>query len=375
MTNDLVTDQRVARTCHALVEAGYRVTLIGRRLRHSPALKQMTCETIRMRLLFKRSALFYAEYNLRLWLLLLRLRPDAVWANDTDTLAACTLASRMMAKPLIFDAHELFPEVPELVNRPRIRAVWQWIERVCLPHVRVAYTVCQSVADEYKRRYGISMTVVRNLPETHPCNPSSTNAQYTELPHSHLLYQGAVNVGRGVREAMDALEWLPDCHLTIAGDGDIKEQLQSYSQTLPWKERIDFVGRVEPDKLHAMTRNAHLGLCLMEDLGLNYRYSLPNRVGDFIQAGVPLLATDFPEIARVTNEYGTGTLVGPCPRVKEGEDYHQYVLHLARQIADTLDFWRNLPPAERQARFARARAELCWEKEKINFLKPLDAII
>lgn len=377
VTNDLATDQRVARTCQALAEAGYRVTLIGRCLPASPAMPDRPYATVRMRLLFKRSALFYAEYNVRLWLRLLFLHPDACFANDTDTLLASAVAARWMRKPLLFDAHELFPEVPELERRLRVRGVWRWIERRCLPHVKVAYTVCQSVAEEYHRRYGIRMHVVRNLPAKsgQPSLSSASPVSAHADAHAHsLLYQGAVNVGRGIREAIDALEWLPDCRLTIAGDGDTKSSLEAYAATVPWKERVHFLGRVSPEALRDLTSQADLGLCLLEDMGLNYRYALPNRVGDFIHAGVPLMATRFPEMERVIQDYGTGALVEPCPREKEGDDYRRYVRHLAEQIDQTLAFWQGMPKGERASLFARAQDDLCWEKEKNNLLHPLDAI-
>ena len=86
VTNDLVTDQRVGRTCSALVEAGYRVTLVGRQLPWSSDLGPRPYRTERMRLLFRRKAVFYAEYNLRLWLKLMCKHADAFYANDTDTL-------------------------------------------------------------------------------------------------------------------------------------------------------------------------------------------------------------------------------------------------------------------------------------------------
>jgi len=389
VTNDLMTDQRVDRTCRTLTEAGYAVTLIGRRLPTSKPLPERKYRTQRMRLLFIRSAFFYLEYNFRLLLRLLRLRPDAVWANDTDTLAACTLAARMLRKPLLFDAHELFTEVPELIGRPGVQAVWRWVERTCLPHVAVGYTVCQSVAKEYRRRYGVEMHVVRNLgeggmraeggsgenaAEMH-AKPASGLTFEGEQPEIRtLLYQGAVNVGRGVREAIDALEWLPEWRLVVAGDGDVRAELQSYAASLPWGERVTFLGRVEPQALHELTRQAYLGICLLEDLGLNYRYALPNRVGDFIQAGVPLLATDFVEIRRVMEEYGTGALTEACPREKNGEEYRAYVRRLAATIEETQRLWQEMTAEEREARFARARKELCWENEKKQLLAPLDTI-
>ena len=382
VTNDLVTDQRVDRTCRALTADGWRVTLVGRRLPHSPELAPRGYAVHRMRLLFRRSAAFYAEYNIRLFLLLLFSRADAVFSNDTDTLAACCLAARLRCKPLYYDAHELFPDVPELQGRPRVQNVWKWIERKALPHVTHAFTVSQSVADEYRRRYGIDMTVVRNVPERmengkwrmengmpHQDNNATGNmpSQFSIL-NSQLLYQGAVNIGRGIREMIDVLPLLPDCRLVVAGDGDLLEQMKAYAAAQPWHDRVEFLGRVQPDRLRALTAQATLGLCLLEDLGLNYRYSLPNRIADFAQAGVPVLATDFPEIRHVIEEYGTGTLVEPLPAEKEGEAYRQYLARLAEAVRASLRHWRDLPEQEYRRRFARAADELNWQHEQKKLL-------
>ena len=407
VTNDLVTDQRVDRTCRALAADGWRVTLVGRRLPHSPELAPRGYAVRRMRLLFRRSAAFYAEYNIRLFLLLLFSRADAVFSNDTDTLAACCLAARIIPLfrgverlqlrtknhedgsksqdiishssyflPLYYDAHELFPDVPELQGRPRVQNVWKWIERKALPHVTQAFTVSQSVADEYRRRYGIDMTVIRNVPDRisnfefriSNFKITQTIKQSSNQAFSTLLYQGAVNIGRGIREMIDVLPLLPDCRLVVAGDGDVLEQMKAYAAAQPWHDRVEFLGRVQPDRLRALTAQASLGLCLLEDLGLNYRYSLPNRIADFAQAGVPVLATDFPEIRRVIEEYGTGTLVEPLPAEKEGEAYRQYLARLAEAVRAALRHWRDMPEQEYRRRFARAADELNWQHEQKKLL-------
>lgn len=379
VTNDLVTDQRVDRSCRALTEAGYRVTLVGRRLCSGVALAPLPYRTERMRLLFRRSALFYGEYNLRLFLRLFFSRADAFYANDTDTLLACCWAARLRRKKLIFDAHELFPEVPELVNRPKVRKVWCWVERQCLPHVDMAFTVCQSVAEEYASRYGVEMSVVRNLPdwskeEIRGNDASENAADAITLPPRTILYQGAVNVGRGVQELIDAMEFLPECHFVVAGNGDLLDALRQYAQEKPWHDRVTFLGRVVPQRLRALTVQATLGVCLLEDLGLNYRYALPNRIADFAQAGVPMLATDFCEIRRIIEAYHIGTLTQPCPAVKEGEGYRQYVACLAATIRFTLSYWDEVSPDERQALFAEAARDLCWRNEKIKYINRINTI-
>lgn len=369
VTNDLATDQRVDRSCRALAEAGYGVLLVGRRLKESPGLTPRPYRVARMRLVFRRSAAFYAEYNLRLFLRLLFSRADAFYANDADTLLACCMAARLRNRKLFFDAHELFPDVPELVGKPRIQAVWRQVERRCLPYVDSAITVCQSLADEYGRRYGIKMAVVRNLP--------SLQANPTMQPQSSqpvILYQGAVNVGRGVRELIDVMNLLPGCRLIVAGNGDLLEQLKHYAAAKPWSNRIEFLGRIAPDDLRILTQKADVGTCLLEDLGLSYHYALPNRIGDMAQAGVPIVATGFPEIRRIVESYSIGTLVAACPSEKEGQAYETFLQELAAAINNTLLYWRQLSPDERRSRFSQARRDLCWENEKIAFLKAVEEL-
>ena len=372
VTNDLATDQRADRSCRALKEAGYEVTLVGRRLRESPDLEEREYRTVRMRMLFRRSALFYAEYNVRLLLRLLVMSADAFYANDSDTLLACCWAARLRRRTsagdkirLLFDAHELFPDVPELVDKPRVQSVWRWVERRCLPRVDAAFTVSQSVADEYRQRYGVTMTVVRNLPERANLEPNTSSPKTkSQIGPYVLLYQGAVNVGRGVRELIDVMRLLPECRLEVIGDGDLLEELRTYTATLPWANHIDLYGRMLPKDLHKITSSMSLGVCLLEDLGESYRCALPNRVGDFAQAGVPLLATGFVEIRRVLEEYGIGAVTEPCPTTKEGDEYEQYLERLAATIMATLHQWEEMPQEERDRRFERARRELCWEREK-----------
>ena len=357
VTNDIVTDQRVARTCDALLEDGHDVLLIGRVLPDSKPISR-PYRVCRMRLLFRRSALFYAEYNIRLFLRLLFVRADMFYANDTDTLLAAYCAARVRGKKVFFDAHEMFPEVPELTARPRIKRIWERIERCVVPRVDGAVTVCRSIADIYRDKYGVEMGVVRNVPKQRllqqPC-PS-------EPPT--ILYQGAVNIGRGIDQIIDAMEFLPEMRFVVAGDGDEYEKMRAYAASKPWGERIEFLGRLTPEELHRLTPTATIGACLLDNMGLNYYYSLPNRIGDFVAAGVPLLATDFPEIRRVIASYGVGTLVGE----ERGEA-------LAELIRKAVADWHMLSVDERQRRMEAASRDLSWENDKKVLIEAVDKLM
>lgn len=389
VTNDLVTDQRVRRTCSALREAGYDVVLIGRRSgrgsKYGPTRHEVPHQAShlphqhKMRLLFKRKALFYAEFNVRLFFKLLFMRADLFFANDTDTLLANYLAARLRCKPMMLDAHEMFPEVPELVGRPRVKAVWTAIEDYVFPRIArhsnmCAVTVCQSIADIYRDRYGLEMKVVRNVPMNYPVEtPLSENVESLLADGRRvLLYQGAVNVGRGVDWMINAMPYLPHCHFVVAGVGDEYERLRGECHA----DNVTFLGRLAPEELHSLTKRASLGISLLENRGLNYYYSLPNRIADFVQGGVPVIATDFPEIRRVVAGYGIGELVPPAPfSVNTNKSEPPEPHYLADVIVRALCKWDNMPADVRQRRFVQAAADLSWDNDKKILLQQIKTIL
>ena len=362
VTNDLVTDRRVDRHCRTLTEAGYEVLLIGRMLPESAEVER-PYRTERMVLHHRRGPLFYAEFNIALARLLRSQEVDAVWANDSDTLPGCWLAARRKHAHLVMDAHELFPELPEVIHRPLIRLAWKTINRLFMPHCDALLTVCNSFADYYKQHLGVEMTVVRNVRSVDSgqwaVNSDAMHDGGSLLTTDHrslttLLYQGAVNVGRGVDWAIDALEWLPQCRLVVAGDGDLLEEMKAYAAAKSWSDRISFTGRLMPDELRALTPQADVGLVMLENLGLNYYYALPNRIGDFVQAGVPMVVSDLPEMSAVVKRFSVGEVIDQL----HGADGQAKARALARAVEKVLA--RQWTDAD----FAAARRDMDWNKEK-----------
>ncbi|MGZ4043852.1 MAG: glycosyltransferase, partial [Bacteroidia bacterium] len=144
--NDLVTDNRVNKTCNVLLDSGYDVILIGRVLPASLPLPNWGFKTIRMNLLFKNGPLFYLFFNLRLFFKLLLLKTDLLFANDLDTLLPNYLVSKLKHIPLVYDSHELFTEVPELLNSPFKKKIWLSIEKRIVPRLKNCITVNSSIA-------------------------------------------------------------------------------------------------------------------------------------------------------------------------------------------------------------------------------------
>jgi glycosyltransferase involved in cell wall biosynthesis len=311
VTNDLATDNRVHRTCTALEKLGYDVLLVGRELPGS-ANVQRTYTTRRFRLLFNKGPLFYAEYNLRLFFFLLFAKAELLVANDLDTLLANHLACR--GRKLVYDTHEFYTEVPELVSRPFVRSIWLRIERWIFPKLQTIITVNGSIAIAYRERYGKALHVVRNIPMRRELGPLPSRAAL-DLPEDKfiLVMQGAgINVERGAEEAVLAMKKLPDCLLFIIGGGDAWPVLQRMVKEHALEDRVRLVGKMPYERMMDFTRNADLGLTLDKDSNLNYRFSLPNKLFDYLHAEIPVLATDLPEVAALVRHYDAGIVI-PAP--------------------------------------------------------------
>ena len=313
--NDLAGDQRVHRIASTLEKNGFEVLVIGRLLPDSIALHPNSYRTYRMKLWFRKGKLFYLEYNLRLFFYLF-LRPlDILHANDLDTLLANFLISRLRRKKLVYDSHEYFTGVPELLDRPRTRAIWESLEAWIFPRLSHVFTVNQSIADLYQQKYKVEVAVVRNLPLPFFQEGSSpSRPMFSPI----LLYQGALNMGRGIELMIQAMDYLPNIHLWIVGKGDIEDELRALASSLKYPERVEFKGFVAFEVLSSLTRQATLGFSLEEDLGANYRYASPNKVYDYIQAGVPVLVSDLPEMSRVVNLYKVGQVLKSVRRTPRG---------------------------------------------------------
>lgn len=303
VTNDLSFDQRMQRICLTLAKNGYLVTLIGRTLPHSSPLDNTTYQQKRLHCRFRKGFLFYAEYNLRLFWYLMFASFDAVCSVDLDTLPAGCFASLLRSKRRVFDAHEYFTEVPEVTNRTFIKGIWEIVARICLPFYRHAYTVGHGLAAIFEKKYGLPFQVVRNVPVSNHAPVADKNKPYI------LLYQGALNEGRGIETALEAMQHLDDVQLWLAGEGDLSDMLRRRSQELSLGEKVHFLGYVKPGELRGYTAQAWLGINLLENKGLSYYYSLANKFFDYVQAGTPVLTMNFPEYKALNEEQEVGILL------------------------------------------------------------------
>jgi len=291
VTNDIITDQRVKKVCDTLQEFDFKIVLIGRELSNSFPVSR-NYKTIRMRLLFKKGFFFYAEYNLRLFFRLFFLKKHILLANDLDTLLPNFIISKLFSKKLVYDSHELFTEVPELISRPKTRNVWLQIEKFIFPNLKNVYTVNDKIAEIYSKKYQIPVKVIKNVPY------KIRGIEKFELPFNTdnkkiILYQGSINTGRGLELMIDTMPLLKNCLFVIIGDGDVLYLLKKQVNNLNLNDKVIFLGKILPENLP----------------------NLPNKIFDYIQSKIPVLASDLPVIKSLFDEFKVGEiLVNRDPR-------------------------------------------------------------
>ena len=337
---------------------GFKVLLVGRKLNKSLPLKPRNYEMKRMWLVFNRGPLFYAEYNFRLFIFLIFHKADLLVSNDLDTLLANYIASKIKRLPLVHDCHEYFRGVPELNGRPGTMRIWKLIEDHIFPKLRSVYAVNQSIAEIYHKEYGNDVRIIRNVP-VRKLAKQTRHLSELGLPEDAriILYQGAVNVDRGLEEAIMAMKYITGkYYLVIIGTGDILEKLKRLPLEENVADRVIFTGPIPFQELHSYTLMADVGISIEKDVSLNYHYCLPNKFLDYIQAEVPVLVSSLPEMKAIVERYDIGEMI-------ENHD--------PKHIADKITMLLNNP--QRMATIRNnlhlAASELCWENEEKELLK------
>lgn len=353
VTTDLTYDQRMIRICTSLANAGYNVTLVGRKLKASLPLTTQPFLQKRLFCFFEKGKLFYAEYNIRLFFFLLFKRMDCIGTIDLDTILPGYLISTIKKIKRVYDAHELFCEMKEIATRPAIYKAWKKIERYTVPKFTHGYTVNQPIADEFKKMYGVNYEVIRNI-------ALLREIKLTEKKEKFVLYQGAVNEGRSFETLIPAMKHV-NCKLIICGDGNFMQQAQQLVKENNLQDKVIFKGKIKPDELRAITQQAYIGVTLFDDAGLSNYYSLANRFFDYLHAGIPQLCVNYPVYKEINDKYHIAALT-------DDTSEKNIVVVLNNLLANEVEY------KMLQQNCLTARQALNWQQEEkklIQFYKEL----
>ena len=347
VTTELTYDQRMIRICSSLVSAGYDITLVGRKLKSSIPLSAQPFKQKRINCLFEKGKLFYAEYNIRLFFYLLFKKMHCICAIDLDTILPCYFISQIKKTKRVYDAHELFCEMKEIVTRPVIYKIWKRIECYAVPKFTLGYTVNLPIAEEFKKMYGVNYEVIRNI-------ALLKDIQYIENKEKFILYQGAVNEGRCFETLIPAFKHI-NCKLIICGDGNFMQQAKQLVAANNLADKVIFKGKIKPEELSVITQQAYIGITLFENKGLSNYYSLGNRFFDYLHAGIPQLCVNYPLYAEINSELPIAVLV-------DDVSSKNIAVQLNNLVGNEV-LYKNL-----QQNCFKLRQTLNWQQEEIKLI-------
>lgn len=333
--------------------------MVGRDLQHSLNINR-SYSTVRFKLIFNKGALFYMEYNLRLFFFLLNRRFDIYHSNDLDTLLPMWLTAFIFNKKLVYDSHEYFLGVPEIQNRYFVKKVWSSIESFIFPRLKYVFTVNESISDLYFKDYKIRPLVIRNLP-----NKSSLikvkSKKDLGLPKDKklVILQGSgINVDRGAEELLEAISIQDDFFLSVVGKGDVVDKLKKRCLQSDLANKVLFVPTLPYDQMMQYTINSDVGVSLDKSNNTNYQFSLPNKIFDYVKAEIPFVSTNLVEIRKIAEQYYTGVLISSLKPeiIIEG-------LNKAIALKASKNFIANV---------TKMNSTLDWESESVSLVKTYD---
>jgi glycosyltransferase involved in cell wall biosynthesis len=354
-------DSRVRREAAALARAGHEVTVLelaavapGARLDGFARHSAQPPGWLRRRLPFHLYRLAFLAWFVRG---LVRLRPEVVHAHDAAMLLPGILGARLTGAQLVYDSHELATSVP---YRERAWALFvEGVERLVVPRCAAVITVSEGIAARLRERYRLprTPTVVRNVSALAPGGAGGLRARLGIDEDTPLvLHQGAPAPARGCEVLVDAVARLHGVRLAFLGDPEpaYGARLRETIAARGLQERVTLLGSVPLEALLAHTAEADVGVTLLQDTCENHRLALPNKLFEYIAAGVPVIAGALPETQRLVETHGVGWCVPPSDPAA-----------LAAALRVALRGPRDPRLGER---LATAADELCWEVEQERLL-------
>lgn len=236
-------------------------------------------------------------------------RPEVIHAHDVNTLPSAWLAAILSGARLVYDAHEISTDREGYSD---VRGLVGWVEKRLMPRADAAITTTEARAKFFARAYGVPRPVVLQN------RPRFSTARRTDRIRRELglqdhwpivIYQGGLQQGRGLENLVAAAAKIQDAHFVFVGGGRLANRLELQVQTMGLGKRVHFIPTVSLDDLPSYTASADIGVQPIENTCLNHFTTDSNKLFEYMMAGLPVVASDLPEIRRIVAGREFGLLV------------------------------------------------------------------
>lgn len=313
---NLANDARVYREAKYLTDIGFKVVIITA----NPFRKNDPIEWDKIDIIdldIKKgsfSKLFYLKVYRKMFKKAIWEKANIYWAHDLDTLLPTYYAAYWNNAKIIYDSHEIFADQVMLKEKKISKAIWMFLEKKLIKKCDRVVTVNNSCAQYLSEQYNIEIPfVVRNFPEFYTADKKNILRQMFNIPTYKpiCLYQGNLNYDE-IDLTIDIFSKLKNCHLVFVGDGSSKKHLERQVVNKNLAQNVSFVGEVPQEMLRFYTQSADIGFVTYYAKSKSLYYSLPNKIFDYLIAGLPVVACNYPEIAKILlDNPDYGVLIDP----------------------------------------------------------------
>lgn len=290
------------------------------------------------------------DFYLRALAVVRATRPHILHLSDYSTMWLGVVARLRYGSAVVYDSRELWPD-----RNLRPEARW-WLLLWEALFVRAAHRVVMTSpghAEVLARRHRVpEPVIVRNVPDPGEPRPASGSPRARAAEHPVAIYSGGLLRNRGIEQAIAALGVLDGVRLRLLGpvSPEYRAELEGLADEVGVRERVEFAPPVPPTEVVGELESADAGLVLFQPVCLSHRLVLPNKLFEYVLAGLPVVGSDLPMIAGFIEEHGVGATAPP-----------QDVDAIAAALAHVLAPERN---RELRAAAESARGAVDWRRER-----------
>jgi glycosyltransferase involved in cell wall biosynthesis len=309
---NLYYDTRTYNLYHSLKEQGIPVRFIGfdwmKRDVQPRKLRNVSVKKLHKG---KLSCFFYLKFFIVQLYMLSKTGTDIYWAADIYSLLAVYIFSRFRKGKIYYDSREIYTEVAGIARRPILRRMVYLAERRILKRADCTFVTGTMDGELLKERYpGVKTHLLRNLPRMHPSTQAvDYSSRFQSGQGKILIYQGTLVHGRGLSFCFQILKTLPETKFVILGNGQDKSTFVTEAEELGISDRVLFTGTIPQQHLLQYTSGADIGVALIENISKNNELALPNKLFEYVMAGIPVLASNLPQMADIVNRYKIGAVL------------------------------------------------------------------
>lgn len=260
----------------------------------------------------KFSFVFYFSFAVRLWKSLKSSNADIYIAEDFFPLAFTTIIGKRKNAKVVYNSRELYPFLGGLRKKKFTQWLIKKIEKKYIEKVDLVLTTGEMDSKFLEDYYGIGNTlVIRNIPLLQLPDKEIDLRKMLNISEEQkiLLYQGVMIEGRGIIKIISLMNELPNIEFVLLGDGALRKEFERTASKFNIHNRVHFLGTIPQRELLNYTAAADIGLALIENISVSYYHALPNKLFEYIMAGIPVLSSNLPQMEKIVNDYQVGIIV------------------------------------------------------------------